>query len=179
VHETAEDLLRLQGMLDASYARAGSHLRSIFTRERRMSAHDVVETLRGVFLLHLATVTAAGEPFLAPIDGLFYRGHLWFGVPPGAARARHLRARPQVSAAYTVGEDLCVLVHGSAREIDPGDPAHAGYLAYCRDVYGPAFDYWRERYRERAGAGFTGWIEPRRIFASHRTNRGDVSPISR
>jgi nitroimidazol reductase NimA-like FMN-containing flavoprotein (pyridoxamine 5'-phosphate oxidase superfamily) len=169
VHETPEDLLRLQDMLDASYAHAGTHLRSIFTPERRMSARDVVDALRGVFLLHLATVTAAGEPFLAPIDGLFYRGYVWFSVPPGAARAHHLRARPQVSAAYTVGEDLCVLVHGTAREVDTADPAHAGFLAHCRDVYGPAFDYWRERYRERAGAGVTAWIEPRRMFASNRT----------
>ncbi len=59
MHETAEDLRELQRVLDASYARAGEHLRSIFRPERRLSAEDVVGVLRGVFVLHLATVTRA------------------------------------------------------------------------------------------------------------------------
>ncbi len=103
---------------------------------------------------------------LAPIDGLFYRGRLWFGVPPGGLRAHHLRARPQVSATYNRGEELAVIVHGAAREIAPDDPAHADYLAYCREVYGAAWDYWENHYKDRKGPGFTGWIEPRRMFAS-------------
>jgi hypothetical protein len=111
-------------------------------------------------------VTRRGDPFVAPIDGLFFRGLVWFGVPPGAVRERHLRARPRVSATYSEGEDLCVLVHGTAREIDLSDASHAGYVAYCRDVYGAAWDRVREHYRERSGAGFDAWIEPRRMFAS-------------
>jgi hypothetical protein len=166
MHETDDDLRELQRVLDESYAAAGEHMRSIFTPERRMAAEEVVRTLRGVFLLHLATVTAAAEPFVAPIDGLFFRGRLWFGVPPGAVRIRHLRARPQVSATYTQGEDLCVIVHGVAHEIDTLDPEHADFMGYCREVYGAVWDYSAERYRDPKGSGCTAWIEPGRLYAS-------------
>jgi hypothetical protein len=145
MHESREDLLELQRILDESYACAGEHLRSIFTPERRLSVEQVVRALQGVFVLHLATVTASGAPLVAPIDGLFYRGRVWFGVPPGAVRIQHLRARPQVSAVHSVGEELCIIVHGAA------------------------WGYWAERYRDREGTGFTAWIEPRRMYAMATT----------
>jgi hypothetical protein len=175
MHETVADLRRLQAALDESYAHAGEHLRSIFTPDRRMSAEDLIEALRGVFLLHLATVTAVSAPMVAPIDGLFYRGQVWFGLPAGAVRIRHLRARPQVSATHTRGEDVCVIVHEVAHEIDPQDPQNSGFLSYCRGAYGPAWDYWRERYRQRSGSQFMAWIEPRRLYAT----RGQSDPVAR
>lgn len=170
MHETSEDLARLQAELDASYAAAGEHVRSIFRPQRRLSAAGVVDALKGVFVLQLATVTAAHEPFLAPIDGLFYRGRVCFGVPRGAVRIAHLRARPQVSANYTRGEDVCVMVHGSAQQIREGDELHDDYLAYCRATYGEAlWDYWKDQaYEDREGEDYTAWIEPRRIFAMSR-----------
>ena len=167
MHETADELAQLQRTLDESYALAGEHLRSIFTPERRMSAEQVVRALRGVFVLHLATVTADCAPVLAPIDGLFYRGRIWFGVPPGAVRIRHLRARPQLSACYSVGEDLCVLAHGTAREVPEGSPEHAEYTAYGREVYGAeVWDYWDRHYDDRKERGYTAWIDPRRLYAT-------------
>ena len=165
MHETEEDLKALQRILDESDSKAGDHLRSIFTTERRLDAEGIAAELRGVFVLHLATVTASCEPIVAPIDGLFYRGRLWFGIPPGGLRARHLRSRSQVSAVYTVGEDVCVMAHGVAREVNDSDPEHEGYLRYCREVYGSMWDYWQERYRDREEPGFTAWIEPRRMYA--------------
>ena len=166
MHETGDDLLDLQRALDESDAAAGEHLRSIFRPERRLIAEQVVAELRGVFVLHLATVTAAGEPRVAPIDGLFFRGHFWFGFPPGAVRIAHVRKRPQVSATYTKGEQVCVLVHGVAHEVAEEAPAYAEYEVYARDVYTPeVWDYWRARYEDRRGVGLTAWIEPSRIFA--------------
>jgi hypothetical protein len=47
MHETAEDLLELAALLDRSYARAGEHLRSIFTPERRIPADELVALLLG------------------------------------------------------------------------------------------------------------------------------------
>ena len=38
MYETEDDLKRLQALLDASYARAGSHLRSIWGEETRLDA---------------------------------------------------------------------------------------------------------------------------------------------
>ncbi len=162
MHETADDLIVLQRALDESDAAAGEHLRSIFRPERRLTAEQVVEELRGVFVLHLATVTAAGEPRVAPIDGLFFRGHFWFGFPPGAVRIAHVRKRPQVSATYTKGEQVCVLAH----EVEKGGPGYAAYEAHAREAYTPAvWDYWRAHYDDRTGPGLTAWIEPSRIFA--------------
>ncbi len=166
MHETADDLLALQRALDESDATAGEHLRSIFRPERRLTAEQVVAQLRGVFVLHLATVTAGGEPRVAPIDGLFFRGHFWFGFPPGAVRIAHVRKRPQVSATFTKGEEVCVLAHGVAQVVDEDEPAYAEYEAYAREAYTPAvWDYWQRQYDDRRGTGLTAWIEPNRIFA--------------
>ena len=141
MHETAEDLARLQHELDESYAAAGEHVRSIFRPQRRLSAEELGQTLKGVFVLQVA--------------------------PVGAVRIAHLRARPQVSATYTRGEEVCVMVQGTARAMREGDPLHADYIAYCRETYGEAlWDYWsNQHYKDRPGEDFTAWIEPRRVFA--------------
>ncbi|WBC12317.1 pyridoxamine 5'-phosphate oxidase family protein [Micromonospora sp. WMMA1947] len=59
--------------------------------------------------LALSSVTAKGEPRISGVDGHFLRGKWYFGTAPDAAKARHLAARPAVSAAHMRGEDLGVL----------------------------------------------------------------------
>ncbi len=142
VHETGDDLRELQRLLDESYAAAGRHLRSIFTEETRLTAAELSELLPGVQVLNLATVTAAGEPRVAPVDGLFYRGRFWFGSAHDSARFRHIRRRPSVSAAHTRGEELAVIVHGSAHEIDTSSADNGGFRDYLSDVYGREWDEW-------------------------------------
>lgn len=136
-----EDLERLQRLLDQSHARAGSHLRSIFSEERRASAAEVADRLTGVRIISLATVTSAGEPRVGPVDGLFYRGRFHFGTSEEAVRIRNIRRNPAVSAAYTEGEQFAVIVHGNAVELDRADPGNAGFWEYCREVY-PDWDHW-------------------------------------
>ena len=82
MHETAQDLRVLQHLLDSSYEQAGEHLRSIFTSERRMSAEETARLLRGVFVLNVATVTAACEPMVAPVDGRYTGAKSSSGFPP-------------------------------------------------------------------------------------------------
>jgi general stress protein 26 len=142
MYETAEDLIALTALLDRSHARAGAHLRSIFTPERRIPAEELVALLPGVQVLNLATVSRACAPRVAPVDGLFYRGRFWFGTAAAAVRVAHLRARSQVSASHTRGEELAVIVHGTAALIDAGDPAHAGFASYYREVYGFGWEEW-------------------------------------
>jgi hypothetical protein len=142
MYETAEDLLELTELLDRSHARAGAHLRSIFTPERRIAADELVALLPGVQVLNLATVTRACAPRVAPVDGLFYRGRFWFGSAAASVRFVHLRERPQVSASHTRGEELAVIVHGTVALIDRGDPAHVGFAAYYREVYGFGWEEW-------------------------------------
>ncbi len=71
MHETAEDMKELRALLSRSYEGAGPHLLSIHTKKWRMSAKRIVETLTGMVLLDLATVTAKGEPRVGPVDGQF------------------------------------------------------------------------------------------------------------
>ena len=103
MHETPEDIARLQDLLDRSYAAGGPHLRSTITPERRLGAAELVERLQGMRLLVVATVTADGRPLTGPVDGIFYRGAFHFGSAPESIRLRHLRARPQVSATHLPG----------------------------------------------------------------------------
>lgn len=142
MHETEDDLAELQRLLDMSHARGGAHLRSMFTEERRIPASELPELLPGVQVLVVATVTAAGEPRAAPVDGLFYRGRFWFGSSHDSARIRHLRSRPQVSGVHVRGEELAIVVHGAAHLVDLSQPRHAGFRDYCREVYGKEWGSW-------------------------------------
>ena len=139
MHETDDDLRVLQDLLDRSHANAGPHLRSIFSDERGIPAEELPGLLPGVQVLALATVTARGEPRVAPVDGLFFRGHWHFGSAQSSARFRHIRARPAVSATHMRGEELAIVVHGRAREIDPRAPEHAAFRDYLNDTY-PGWD---------------------------------------
>ena len=139
--ETPDDLSRLQALLDRSMAAAGPHLRSIYSATPPIPADELVSFLPGMQVIDLATVTAAGEPRVAPVDGHFLRGEWWFGSSPESFRARHLAVRPAASAAHTRGEGLCVLAHGHVEPVSLRDPARAWFLDHLRDVY-PSFDEW-------------------------------------
>ena len=165
MHESAEDIRRLQALLDTSYAAAGAHLKSIFRSP--LDAASLVAALPGIFEMHLGTVTAAGAPFVAPIDGLFYRGDIWFGIPADAVRIGHIGREPRVSASYTRGE-FCFIAHGRA----VADPAKLQAFSAYSDaeytkLYGDRWLEWRQRRREEAGdrPGFVGRIEASLLFA--------------
>jgi pyridoxamine 5'-phosphate oxidase-like protein len=157
LNETAEDLSELERLLDQSRVNAGEHLRSIFTEERRIPAEELVSLLVGVQVLNLATVTASCEPRVAPVDGLFYRGRFYFGSSPDSVRFRHLSKRPQVSASHTRGEELAILVHGTANRIDLGLSSHQGFRDYAIEVYGAGWHDWG------AGAAYAR-IDPATMF---------------
>ena len=92
-------------------------------------------------MFDLATVTPGGEPHVAPVDGLFFRGHFWFGSVENSARFRNIRANPAVSGAVTRGlETFLVSVHGRAVETDPRGPDADGFAEYPRELYELAWD---------------------------------------
>lgn len=136
MYETEEDLRTLQDLLDSSYARAGDHLRSIWGEDSVLDAEAVSAELRGVEVLDLGTVNPRGEPRVAPVDGLFFRGHFWFGSAENSVRFRNIRRNPAVSGAITRGlETFLVIVHGQAVETDPRGPDADGFADYPREVY--------------------------------------------
>src|SRR3954465_3158736 len=121
MHETAEDIERLQRLLDKSAAEAGPHLRGIITDERRLTAEELCNRLQGMRLLVVATVTRDGRPLAGPVDGYFLHGTFLFSSAPNSVRMRHLAARPAVSATHIPGEELAVSVHGRAELFDMSD----------------------------------------------------------
>ncbi|MFN0028461.1 MAG: pyridoxamine 5'-phosphate oxidase family protein [Acidimicrobiales bacterium] len=140
MHETKEDLQRLQRLLDASYRAAGAHLQEVITPERRLEAADLVSMLDGMGLLVLATVTADGRPITGAVDGIFFRGAFHFGSSPESVRFRHLRTRPACSATHLPGEQLAVSVHGRAQLIDVNAAEHAAFRSCLVDeIYVPRY----------------------------------------
>ncbi len=123
MYETAAELAELQLLLDASIDRSGSHLRGIIEPDRRtMTAGQVIAACLDVCVLNLATTTARGAPRLSAVDGHFLHGHWYFTTADAAVKARHLRARPEVSASWTPADGLGVWVHGRVTFLAPGEP---------------------------------------------------------
>jgi hypothetical protein len=140
MRETADDLARLQQLLDGSYQAAGPHLRKVITPERRLTAEALASRLDGMCLLTLATVTADGRPINGPVDGFFYRGEWYFGSSHESLRFRHIRQRPQVSATYLPGEEVSVTTHGRAAEIDARTHDGGGFAEVVIAYYASRFD---------------------------------------
>lgn len=162
MRESDEDVRELQRLLDHSREAAGAHLRDIFDADHALTAAVLCPMLDGINVLAVATVTAGGEPRVAPVDGIFYRGRWLFGSSPDSARFRHLRRQPAVSACHTRGEELGVIVHGRAVEFALDDPAHADAADLLHSLYIPR--YGRSWVDFVAGCPFAV-IEPDRMFA--------------
>jgi hypothetical protein len=165
MRETAAELDALQALLDRSYDGSGEHLREAFQQTKRPSAEQLVAALADIFEMHLAVVTKAGAPLVAPIDALFFHGHVWFGLPGTSVRAAIIRHEPRVSASF-VGDGIALIVHGTAVAANTSEFDDA-----CRELYvaryGPAFLDWQAAQQETpAPPGFGGYIEPRVMFAT-------------
>lgn len=170
MRESDDDIAWLGALLRRSRNGAGQHLLEVFRDEQAPTAADVIDTLDDIFEMHLATVTADGAPLVAPLDGVFHRGRVWFGIPPTAVRAELVRRDARVSASYVEG-DFAFIVHGTAVEVGPDDPRSVDYESLVRELYvaryGAGWLDWYEKQHAAApaGHGFTGFIEPRVFFA--------------
>jgi Pyridoxamine 5'-phosphate oxidase len=161
MYETADDLARLQDLLDRSYAGAGSHLRSVITEERRLDAAALAGRLDGMRLLVLATVTNDGRPINGPVDGIFFRGAFHFGSAPNSIRFRHIAKRPHVSATHLPGEEFSVTVHGKAVPVETTGDFRQALLGIYVPRYGPEWEEFLD-----AGPVYAR-IEAERMFTFH------------
>jgi hypothetical protein len=119
MRETPDELQELQALLDDSIERASDFLRSSFEMpEHSLSAGHLTTHLQGALTVALGTVTARGEPRVAPISALFLHASFYVPTVAEAARARHLAQRPGASLTYFEGTDLAVIAHGHATTID-------------------------------------------------------------
>jgi hypothetical protein len=134
--ETPDEIARLQDLLDRSHAQATDHLRAIIHGDRVLSADDLVALLTGMRVLSLATVTAQGQPRVSAVDGHFLHATWSFSTSGTAAKARHMRARPDVSVAHVDNEKLAVFSHGRVEPLEEGDPEWDETLAHWTGHYG-------------------------------------------
>lgn len=163
MYESPAEVAALQELLDSSYARAGAHLLSIHTPERRATAEQLVERLTGMCLLVLATVSSDGRPIGGPVDGIFYRGAFHFGSSPDSLRFRHIDSRPHVTATHLPAEEFAVTVHGRAVPVDLRASEHAGFRHALLDVYVPRYGAEWERFLD-SGPRYAR-IDADRMFA--------------
>lgn len=148
MYETDEDFDEVQGLLDATYERAGPHLLDIVTPERRLDARSLAAKLDGYCLLALATVSSSGKPLVSPVDSIFYRGHFYFSTGEEAVRRRHIERDPRVSGSYVPRPEFAVTVHGVAAEVDHHRPELAGLKEAIIATFVPHF-----------GDGFADFVE--------------------
>jgi uncharacterized pyridoxamine 5'-phosphate oxidase family protein len=158
VYETTEELAELQALIDRSFEHAGPHLLAIMKPERRLNARQVVRYLDGIKHVALGTVTAKGEPRVAPLDSLFVHGRFVVSTGGRSVRLRHMRVRPAVSLTHVVGDDVAVVVNGTAVVIERGDPAAEELERVATGIYGSSPFSWGE------GVVFIR-IEPNQMFA--------------
>lgn len=114
MRETAEELARLQQLLDDSFERSSPHLLSIMEPHRRLAAEQLVADLPSPAVLNIATVTARGEPRVSAVDGHFIHGRWHFTTAADSPKIHQLAVRPAISASYTPKDGYGVFCHGRA-----------------------------------------------------------------
>ena len=145
MHETPEDMERLQTLLDRSIERAGAFLRSSFEMpEHSLSAGQLVRYVQGNQVVAFATMTAKGEPRVAPIGSLFFRGRFYIPTVATAARTRMVAAHPAVSLTHYAGIDLAIIAHGSATTIPADHGDFTPLEAMQRAASGSSVNDWGE-----------------------------------
>ncbi|HEU5348806.1 MAG TPA: pyridoxamine 5'-phosphate oxidase family protein [Ktedonobacterales bacterium] len=143
MRETPEDISQLEALLNQSIERAGAFLRSSFEiPEHSLSARQLIAYLQGVQFVALATVTANGEPRVAPIGAIFYRGQFYIPTVTEAARTKHVARRPAVSLTHFGGNGLAIIVHGKAIIVRPDDPDFAAVEEIQRANRGASVRDW-------------------------------------
>jgi hypothetical protein len=92
--------MNLQDVIDRSIERAGRYMRESFQMpDHSLSAAQLTRHLTGKdWTIALATVTSKGEPRVAPIGAIFHEGRFHAPILKTAARVKHVRRDPAVSA---------------------------------------------------------------------------------
>lgn len=143
MYETEAEVAELDRLLDASLRRGSEHLRSIMTEgDRTLNAAETCRVLTGMKTLAVATVTQAGEPRISGVDGHFLHARWVFTTAGNAVKARHLRARPAVSVAHIVGDDLGVFAHGSVEFLTDAHAEFAAIEEHLVQHYGSSPSSW-------------------------------------
>jgi hypothetical protein len=96
----------------------------------------VAAYLQGTKHVAFGTVTAKGEPRVAPLDGVFVHGRFTLSSSERSARVRNLRRNPACSGAHMVGDEVAVVANGTAEFLVPGRAGHDEVHAVWSELYG-------------------------------------------
>jgi hypothetical protein len=145
MYETQEDIQQLQDLLDRSIERAGVFLRQSFQMpDHSLSAHQLIHFWQGMQTIALATVTRQGEPRVAPIGALLFRGKFYIPTLATAARTKHILHHPAVSFTHYQGNDFAIITHGTATIIQPNQPSFADLETLQQGATGTSVREWGE-----------------------------------
>jgi hypothetical protein len=142
--DTADIDAALDRLIEASIASAGPYLRESF----ELPEHAFGSTqLRALFArkraVALATVTARGEPRVAPIDAFLYGTAFCMPTLAHAARARQL-ARNSASSLTCFEHEWAVLAHGISTIVAANDDDFAALDRSAREAGMPSVLDWGE-----------------------------------
>lgn len=147
----------LQRVLDESASAADGFLRETFDLAGHgLSAGQLAHHFDRIRGVALATVTAKGEPRVAPVGAILQRAAFHVRTSLQARRVTHIRQRPAVSFTHFVLNDVAVIVHGSATVLASTDSEAAILDARYDDVW------WNGL--KATGAAVWLRIEPHRIY---------------
>ena len=163
MRETAEDLEVFARLVTESIEKAGSFVRSSLQMPgHSLSAGQVLRYWDRIRTAAVATVTARGEPRVAPVGVALVRGHFVVPTVAEAARAKAIKVRPAVSISHFDEGDLAIIAHGHARTIGQLDPLFRELAALQREFSdGRDVTNWE-------GTGVYLWMTPQTLYTFAR-----------
>lgn len=121
MEESETDLKNLQVLIDKSIENAGEFLKNSFEMPlHSLNAEQLVKFIGKIKTVAFGSVTRDGEPRVAPVGGVFYRGYFYLPTVASSIRARHVKRQPAVSLTYYSGENIAVIIHGYGEIIAEG-----------------------------------------------------------
>jgi nitroimidazol reductase NimA-like FMN-containing flavoprotein (pyridoxamine 5'-phosphate oxidase superfamily) len=106
-------------------------------------AELIAEHERFGAIVHLATVTADGEPHVAPVHADWHDGRLYVMAGTDARKTLNIGAHPSVSLHYQVGEDTgwdSLIIWGRAKVLDSREDKRRlwnGVFSYNLNLFSP------------------------------------------
>jgi nitroimidazol reductase NimA-like FMN-containing flavoprotein (pyridoxamine 5'-phosphate oxidase superfamily) len=155
----AAELAALQRLLDESARSAGDALRETFEPEGHiLSARQLAAYFDRGRGFALATVTAKGDPRVAPVGAVFYKAKFHVPAADYSRRVAHIERRNAVSLTHFVLSSIAVIVHGRAAVLQATDPDFAA-LEALHD----GGDWWRKLRGTDSGVYLR--VDPERVYS--------------
>jgi hypothetical protein len=145
MNERDGDIATLQNLITRSIEQAGDFLRMSFQMpQHSLSARQLVRYLKGTVTVAFATVTAHGEPRIAPVGSILYRGEFYIPTVAAAARVKHIERGSAISLSYFEQGDFAVIVHGRGQIVRLADPVFADLEKVQKESTGQTVRDWGE-----------------------------------